>query len=182
MRLEHLLQDSQIVARSKLGVLPEGSALRVARIQEDVALLNSLSGEALETPSEEHAPDAPIAMSAIHGQVMQVAAAAVVPTQYCADQRPRFVQRDRAQARVSLEKCSNTLFAIALVQTDAFGPFPKLECRGVVIESHRAKGCSHAGLTETASFARRGRAASRAAVARNLRERLPTDQVASAEL
>ena len=101
-------------------------------VEENAALRDAVPAETSERFVDQLAAKAAPTVRGSHGQMMQVAAPAVVAAKDGADDDTVFIERDKAEAGVANQKSGDGLARIGFAQTDAFACAPQREDRVVV--------------------------------------------------
>jgi hypothetical protein len=107
-------------------VSPECGTGFVVGEEEDVASADALGGECAEARFDELSAEAAVAEFGGNGEVMEIAAAAIVAAEDGGDDS-LFVAGDETQAGVAGDIVGELLRCVGLVEADAFGGRPESE-------------------------------------------------------
>lgn len=137
---EDVLDDDQILSRDPAVFEPEGPAGGIIRVKKQTALRDALATQSVKACLDQAATDAAPPMGNRDGEMMQIAAPSVVPTEHSPNELTLCVGRDEAEFRVSLQKGTDGLTGIGLIETDTLGGFPQRQRRIVITKSESAEG------------------------------------------
>jgi hypothetical protein len=118
-------------------VLPEGFAEFVVGQQEDVAFLDAQRAEARQTGIDQGAADSVASAIGGDGEMVEIAAAAVVAGKNGPDDSP-FSPHNKAEPRIAIQVADDAFARVGVVvQADPFDALPKSHDFVVIGSGHR---------------------------------------------
>ena len=103
--------------------LPESAAVLIFAVDKEVAFVDALRRQAGEAARHQRPADALPAIRRDHGEMVDVAATAVVPAQYCPHRRV-VAHGDEAEAGIARQIGGNGRRLVGAAEADAFGRLP----------------------------------------------------------